>query len=134
MVIDDISALLSSWDSLVKGLVELGQDMIRQGLIKDGEVRLPKRARATAGARMCVRALCMAPRAHACDRMTPGAVSCARLQPACTCARSHAPARPSLSARMQPQGRDVQLAPRSEQELVDYEGMLVSGAAAQRRG
>lgn len=42
--------------------------------------------------------------------------------------------RPPLSTRMQPQGRDVQLAPRSEQELVDYEGMLVSGAAAQRRG
>ncbi len=31
-------------------------------------------------------------------------------------------------------GRDVALNPRTEQELVDYEGMLVSGAVAQRRG
>ncbi|KAI8466349.1 MAG: alpha subunit of mitochondrial F1F0 ATP synthase [Monoraphidium minutum] len=32
------------------------------------------------------------------------------------------------------EGRDVELAPRTEEELVEYEGMLVSGAAAQRRG
>lgn len=32
------------------------------------------------------------------------------------------------------QGRDVQLSPQTEEELVEYEGMLVSGAAAQRRG
>ncbi|GBF87937.1 ATP synthase subunit alpha [Raphidocelis subcapitata] len=32
------------------------------------------------------------------------------------------------------EGRDVVLSPANEQELVDYEGMLVSGAAAQRRG
>lgn len=31
-------------------------------------------------------------------------------------------------------GRDLDLSPANEQELVDYEGMLVSGAAAQRRG
>ena len=33
------------------------------------------------------------------------------------------------------EGRDVSLpTPESEAELVEYEGMLVSGAAAQRRG
>ena len=32
------------------------------------------------------------------------------------------------------EGRDISLNPRTEQELVDYEGMLVSGAVAQRRG
>jgi hypothetical protein len=31
-------------------------------------------------------------------------------------------------------GNDVALSPQTEQELVDYEGMLVSGAVAQRRG
>jgi hypothetical protein len=31
------------------------------------------------------------------------------------------------------QGRDIDLSPQTEQELVDYEGMLVSGAVAQRR-
>lgn len=31
-------------------------------------------------------------------------------------------------------GNDVTLSPQTEQELVDYEGMLVSGAVAQRRG
>jgi hypothetical protein len=31
-------------------------------------------------------------------------------------------------------GQDVDLSPQTEQELVDYEGMLVSGAVAQRRG
>jgi hypothetical protein len=41
---------------------------------------------------------------------------------------------PTESNRIQTQGRDVSLFPRNEQELVDYEGMLVSGAAAQRRG
>lgn len=31
-------------------------------------------------------------------------------------------------------GHDVALRPQTEAELVDYEGMLVSGAVAQRRG
>jgi hypothetical protein len=57
-----------SWDMLVLSLAELGQEKLREGLIKDEA------------------------------------------------------------------GNDVALSPRTEQELVDYEGMLVSGAVAQRRG
>lgn len=56
------------WEALVAALGELGQEALRQGLIKDAE------------------------------------------------------------------GRDITLTPQTEQELVDYEGMLVSGAVAQRRG
>ena len=45
----------------------------------------------------------------------------------------------SLQARegliKDPQGRDIALpSPKSDEELVDYEGMLISGAVAQRRG
>lgn len=60
--------LADSWDKLVLSLAELGQEKLREGLIKDEA------------------------------------------------------------------GNDVALSPQTEQELVDYEGMLVSGAVAQRRG
>eukprot|EP00775_Hariotina_reticulata_P002752 gene2752-3047_t len=68
VVLDDLSPLSDSWDKLVLSLAELGQEKLREGLIKDES------------------------------------------------------------------GNDVALTPRTEQELVDYEGMLVSGAVAQRRG
>lgn len=57
-----------TWDKLVLGLADLGQEKLREGLIKNEA------------------------------------------------------------------GQDVDLSPQTEQELVDYEGMLVSGAVAQRRG
>ncbi|WIA34565.1 hypothetical protein OEZ86_012886, partial [Tetradesmus obliquus] len=68
VVLDDLSSLSDTWDSLVLGLAELGQAKLREGLIKNEA------------------------------------------------------------------GQDVTLNPATEQELVDYEGMLVSGAVAQRRG
>eukprot|EP00882_Tetradesmus_deserticola_P005439 GHRQ01005723.1.p1 GENE.GHRQ01005723.1~~GHRQ01005723.1.p1 ORF type:complete len:668 (+),score=308.35 GHRQ01005723.1:398-2401(+) len=68
VVLDDLSPLSNTWDSLVMGLAELGQAKLREGLIKNEA------------------------------------------------------------------GQDVDLSPQTEQELVDYEGMLVSGAVAQRRG
>jgi hypothetical protein len=63
-----LCAATDTWDKLVLALADLGQEKLREGLIKDEA------------------------------------------------------------------GNDVALSPQTEQELVDYEGMLVSGAVAQRRG
>lgn len=68
VVLDDLAPLQNVWEHLVLSLANLGQEKLREGLIKDES------------------------------------------------------------------GRDISLSPRTEQELVDYEGMLVSGAVAQRRG
>eukprot|EP00878_Enallax_costatus_P010679 GHUV01011155.1.p1 GENE.GHUV01011155.1~~GHUV01011155.1.p1 ORF type:complete len:682 (+),score=208.59 GHUV01011155.1:600-2645(+) len=68
VVLDDLAPLSDAWDKLVLALADLGQEKLREGLIKDEA------------------------------------------------------------------GNDVALSPQTEQELVDYEGMLVSGAVAQRRG
>jgi len=70
VILDDLSPLPNAWSTLaLQGLGSLGQEVAREGLIKD------------------------------------------------------------------PQGRDLILpSPKSDEELVDYEGMLISGAVAQRRG
>jgi len=68
VVVDDLKPLIDVWETLVLALARLGQEKIREGLIKDSE------------------------------------------------------------------GREIDLQPQGEEGLVDYEGMLVSGAVAQRRG
>ncbi|PNW77022.1 hypothetical protein CHLRE_10g419050v5 [Chlamydomonas reinhardtii] len=113
VVVDDIKPLSDVWEQLLSGLAGLGPALLREGLVKDDKGRdmpvvPPPSAAAAAGA--------------AADGTADAAAAAAAEAADAAAAAAAAAAVPGL-----PGGDD-------DNALVEYEGMLVSGAVAQRRG
>jgi F0F1-type ATP synthase alpha subunit len=121
VVLDDVSALSEAWEHLVQALVELGPERLREGLVKDSEGRdlpvvPPPSAAATAEA-----------------AAAGGASAAPAAAPASK--QDATPQQPPSSSSL-PGDAAVQSGAEDDDDggLVEYEGMLVSGAVAQRRG
>ncbi|KAG2429129.1 hypothetical protein HYH02_014166 [Chlamydomonas schloesseri] len=110
VVVDDIRPLSDVWEQLLSGLAGLGPALLREGLVKDDK-----------GRDMPV----VAPSASASDG--GGAAAPTEAAAAGPAAAAGAAASAASVPAGLPGGDD-------DTALVEYEGMLVSGAVAQRRG
>ncbi|GLC45451.1 hypothetical protein PLESTM_001736100 [Pleodorina starrii] len=136
VVVDDIKALSDVWEQLLGGLAGLGSALLREGLVKDERGRdmpvvAPPGGAAAAGGAAADGA---PPSSSAPSGASPAAASAAAAAAASAAAGDVVGVGSSASAGSVSASSSSLGDEGDDGALVEYEGMLVSGAVAQRRG